>query len=435
LKDQFVGSVTIDEFDKKKKLVINPDTYEIFDLLDQKVTIGQCADMLAKRYDLDKAGVIKTVNRILEEFIDNGMISLQDSPPAGETPKVPDCLRLNHHFSLDAVAVNLLAKCNLKCLHCYGESGITRKEKLAKETVFSIIDQLKELHCSEINFTGGEVFLYQDLFDILAYARRKNFKVALMTNGTLVTPGIVKRLKKIGHMEIQVSIDGTTAEIHDLFRGVKGSFKKSMRALKMLKEAGFSMDINFVAHKKNCDSLPAMHNLADGIGTKLSVDPLIRLGNAVRHLDDFYIEPDIYYDVYRKLRKNRSSLGNDSANNKGKKNRPEKYIERCSAGATSIAIKANGDVLPCEIFPQIDKFIMGNIYKTSLEEIVYNFDREKRIADFNALNLKKCKNCELIAECAGGCMVVAYVESGSFNELDPFTCARFRALNGIEKQN
>jgi radical SAM protein with 4Fe4S-binding SPASM domain len=430
LKDQFAGSVTINEFDTKKELAINPDTYEILELLDQKLSIPQCADILAKRYDLDKAALTKTVNRILDEFIENGMISLQDSLPAGRKRQVPDCLRLDHDFSLNTVAINVLTKCNLKCLHCYGEFGITRNEKLEKETVFSIIDQLKELHCSEINFTGGEVFLYQDIFDILEYAKRKNLKVSLMTNGTLVTPDIVERLKKIGYMKIQVSIDGTTAEIHDLFRGVKGSFKKSMRALKMLKEAGFSMEIAFVAHKKNCDSVPAIYDLADEMGVELKVGPLVKLGNAVRHLDDFYIEPAVYYDIYRTIRKNRLRTDNDSVNNESKKNPPEKYLERCIAGAKSIAIKANGDILPCEIFPQIDKFIMGNIYKASLKEIVYNFDREKRITDFNALSLKKCKNCELITTCKGGCMATAYAETGSFNELDPFSCARHRALNG-----
>jgi radical SAM protein with 4Fe4S-binding SPASM domain len=436
-KSEFFGSISIDEFNTKRELTVNSDTYEVLEMLDKKITIGQCADMLSRKYEIDKVAMYETINLILDDFTENGMISLHDSPPAGEKRQVPDCLRLKHDFFLKSAAINLLSKCNLECRHCYGEYGITRNEILEKETVFSILDQMKELQCREISFTGGEIFLYpgQGVFDILEYARQRNFKISLMTNGTLFTPEIVKKLEKIGHMEIQISIDSTNAEIHDLFRGVKGSFKKSLRGLKMLKEAGFTMELAFVIHKKNCDSIQAIHELAAELGIKLHLGPLFKYGNAVKCLDDYYLEPSSYYDVYKTVRKNQAKIDKGTGNPGDKEAPNGKYLERCDAGARTIAIKANGDVYPCEIFPQEDKFIMGNIYKGRLADIVYNFDREKSIADFNALNLAKCKSCQLVTKCTGGCMSIAYAESGSLNEPDPFSCAKHSALEGKSMQD
>ena len=292
----------------------------------------------------------------------------------------------------------------------------------------ALLDQLKDLHCTEVSFSGGEVFLHENFLDILEYAHGYNFKLSFLTNGTLITPDLVEKLKKIGHMKIQVSIDGHSAGIHDAFRGVKGSFEKAVRAVKMLKNAGFSLVISHVVNQTNYKFIQAMADLANEHKVSLKSGPLVKYGNAVCNLDELYIDPGTYYDMYKASKLNHPD--ESPRQNGDNDNSPADYIERCAAGKRSFTIKANGDVLPCGILPQTDKFIMGNIYRSGIKEIVYNFDREKRIADFNALNLKKCKECGSVAACKGGCPAMAYFESGRLDELDPFSCAKYRALEG-----
>jgi radical SAM protein with 4Fe4S-binding SPASM domain len=429
LVDQFIGTVTIDSFDNKEIMAVNQDAYEILELLDHNVTIGECIDTLAEKYEVEKKILTTTITSIINELVKKGMGEISQSAPGKKQPVVPACLKLESDFPVNAANIDLLSKCNLKCKHCYGEYGIDRDEVLSTDTVFSLLDQLKDLHCTEVSFSGGEVFLHENFPDILEYAHGYNFKLSFLTNATLITPDVVEGLQKIGHMTIQVSLDGHCAEIHDAFRGVKGSFEKAFRALKMLKKAGFSLVISHVVNQTNYKSIEAMSDLANELNISLKSGPLVKYGNAVSNLEEVYINPETYYDMYKTSRLNHPEESPKQNGDDDNSSTSTDYIERCAAGKRSFTIKTNGDVLPCEIFPQTDKFIMGNIYRSGIREIVYNFDREKRMADFNALNLQKCKSCELVAKCKGGCLAMAYFERGSLDVLDPFSCAKHRALN------
>jgi radical SAM protein with 4Fe4S-binding SPASM domain len=423
LKDQFIGEATLNIQGSEKTTNINSDAFEILELLDRDYTIGKCTEILANKYGMDKKILSEVTVGIVKEFIENNMAELSETAIKKE-PVVPACL--DNNFLIKAVNIELLSKCNLKCRHCYGEFGPESSAELSTDTVISILDQLKILQCRNIIFTGGEVLLRDDFLDILEYGDQHNFGLSFLTNGILVTPGMAERLSKIEGLAIQVSIDGSTAELHDALRG-KGSFRRAMQGLELLKYTGCELYIAAVLNKINYKTIEEMSELAKRVNAQLNIAIMLKSGQATRNLDELYIEPSLYYDICKNG--NSDHLPSSIPAHESNDTPSDGYINRCNAGKKRFSIRANGDIVTCHFFPQIDKFLMGNIYQSDIADILHNYNREERLGDLNALNIKGCKNCLHVEKCKGGCVAIAYAEYGDINHPDPFSCARHRALS------
>lgn len=132
---------------------------------------------------------------------------------------------------------DITKKCNFKCKHCYSDSGEKASNELSFREVTSIVDQLIDSEVFYIYFLGGEPLMRKDIFDILSYCSENGMTAMMSTNGWFVNPEVAKELKTTGIHHVRVSLDGATAEVHDLIRGVPGAFNQALRALEFLKEA------------------------------------------------------------------------------------------------------------------------------------------------------------------------------------------------------
>lgn len=158
---------------------------------------------------------------------------------------------------------NLIRRCNLSCRHCYSTSlDIDFKDELSTEQIKATIDDLKVAHVPVIIFSGGEPLLRPDIFEITAYAKAKGFYVALSTNGTLINEDNIEQIKAADYQYVGISIDGLE-EFHDHFRRKKGSFKTSMHAIKLCKEAGIKVGMRLCLTQDNAKDLPAMLDLME----------------------------------------------------------------------------------------------------------------------------------------------------------------------------
>src|SRR3990172_4107083 len=85
-----------------------------------------------------------------------------------------------------SAVLELTYECNLRCRHCY----IVNQDRavLGTSAIFSILDELAEAGTLFLAFTGGEILLREDFFDVAEYAKRKHFALSILTNGTKVTP-------------------------------------------------------------------------------------------------------------------------------------------------------------------------------------------------------------------------------------------------------
>jgi radical SAM protein len=143
--------------------------------------------------------------------------------------------------------------CALACRHCRAEAIPRRNEhELTTEEAFTLVDAIAaEGRCIFI-LTGGDPFMRPDIFEIVGYAASKELSVAVSPSGTgRLTKVSLERLAEAGCRRMSLSIDGPTAEVHDAFRGVKGTFERTMTAAAHARAAGIDLQINTTIARHN----------------------------------------------------------------------------------------------------------------------------------------------------------------------------------------
>jgi MoaA/NifB/PqqE/SkfB family radical SAM enzyme len=164
------------------------------------------------------------------------------------------------------VKIKLLWQCNLSCSFCNLPENCT-----AMDLTFALnlVDQLASMGCGKINFSGGEVFLYDGIFELLDHAVRKSIKVNITSNGTMLDKEKIKRLRDIGINTITISLDAADANLHDKIRGVNGTWKRAVKTLVLLQKYGVKSSVNTVAHLSNMHDLDTLHTLLYGINKEI----------------------------------------------------------------------------------------------------------------------------------------------------------------------
>lgn len=192
------------------------------------------------------------------------------------TVEPSDALRYSRHsgrlpshllqFSKDkkpVVVWNMTRRCNLKCVHCYARSeDISYDNELSHEQSIAMIDDLAEFGVPVLLFSGGEPTVHPRLVEYAEYAVSKGMRAVISTNGTLITKEKAKIFKEIGLSYVGISLDGLE-ETHDKFRGVKGSYKKAMAAIKNCQEAGIKVGLRFTINKRNVKDIPGIFDLLE----------------------------------------------------------------------------------------------------------------------------------------------------------------------------
>ena len=172
-------------------------------------------------------------------------------------------------FSLDDDSTRILweitSKCNLKCKHClYYSSDNHLKKDMSKDEIFKVIEDIStDKTVKAIWLSGGEPLLNPDLLEIISKISSCGIKPSLSTNGTLVSSKeYAMELHRRGVDYVHLSIDGVTAEVHDEFRNVQGSFEKVMNAVDFLNHAGIVIGVTFMVTEQSIDSVEKMIALA-----------------------------------------------------------------------------------------------------------------------------------------------------------------------------
>jgi len=170
------------------------------------------------------------------------------------------------HFSRDkrpVVVWNVTRRCNLKCVHCYASSADRAyRGELTTDEAFGVIDGLAEFGVPVVLFSGGEPLTRPDLFELSARAVDRGMRAVLSTNGTLLTPDLIRRVKEQGFSYVGVSLDGVRAT-HDRFRGVEGAFERSLAAIRAARDAGVRVGVRYTITRHNQQDLPALLELLE----------------------------------------------------------------------------------------------------------------------------------------------------------------------------
>jgi len=190
--------------------------------------------------------------------------------------RVPALIEQFEH-GLDApicLTWELTYACNLACVHCLSSSGKRDPGELSTRQCKDIIDELERMQVFYVNIGGGEPTVRPDFWELVDYATEHHVGVKFSTNGVRITPEVAARLAASDYVDVQISLDGATAEVNDAVRG-PGSFAMAVRALENLAAAGFrDAKISVVVTRHNVDQLDEFAALASRYGATLRITRL-----------------------------------------------------------------------------------------------------------------------------------------------------------------
>ncbi|MFY9743877.1 MAG: radical SAM protein [Candidatus Sulfotelmatobacter sp.] len=186
--------------------------------------------------------------------------------------------------------------CNLRCIHCRASATeLSSPDDLSTESAKAIIDQIAEVSNPILVLSGGEPLFRKDIFELAQYGTKKGLRVALATNGTLVTKEVARKIAASGVKRIAISLDGADAPTHDTFRGIPGAFDAALIGFRNLKELGLSVQINTTIARHNAHQLPNVLDLARSIGADaLHTFLLVPVGCGVDIAAEQMVPPEEY---------------------------------------------------------------------------------------------------------------------------------------------
>jgi radical SAM protein with 4Fe4S-binding SPASM domain len=186
--------------------------------------------------------------------------------------------------------------CNLRCIHCRATATeLSSPTDLPTAKALDIIDQIVTVSNPILVLSGGEPLYRSDIFQLARYASDKGLRVALATNGTLVTKEVARMIADSAIKRVSISLDGADAATHDSFRGIPGAFEAALYGFRNLKEVGMSVQINMTIARHNAEQLPRVLELAKTIGADaLHTFLLVPVGCGVDIAADQMVPPEEY---------------------------------------------------------------------------------------------------------------------------------------------
>lgn len=336
------------------------------------------------------------------------------------------------------VTLELTQECNIRCVHCYNfdrDQPIDKSQKTAPGchpvnstfqpnlTLEEIRDVMRQVHkagCLFLSLTGGEVFSYPHLFEVLEEAASLNFAVLILTNGTMLRPGVVGRLAGFRNLLcVSVSLYGASAEVHDRVTQVVGSFRRTWDGIKRLRAQGLTVRVKFIVMRQNAHEVDAMLANARSQDLPFLVDMTItqRHDGTAGSLAA-RISPAEIAALYRGPLREFVPKGKFSE---------DSWACNCARG--NCAITAVGDVQPCISVPMRG----GNIRESSFREIWDSSPVFKRIRGLELSDFPSCAPCKDKGFC-GRSRGASYTFSGSYTGIDPFLCEAAVAARKVSEE-
>lgn len=308
--------------------------------------------------------------------------------------------------------------CNLSCIHCLSSSGRRDPNELSTQQCEELIDEFQRMQIFYVNIGGGEPTIRRDFWHLLDYAVDRKVGVKFSTNGSQITPSRAEQLAGSDYIDVQVSLDGATAEVNDRVRG-RHSFATAMAALDNLASAGFAnAKISVVITRENIHQLDAFKAIADARGATLRLTRLRPSGRGVDVWDELHPTAAQQRHLYEwLLAAGEGVLTGDSFFHLAGYGSPLPGLNMCGAGRVVCLIDPVGDVYACP-FAIHDRFRAGNVVAGGGFATVW---RESALfVDLRgAESSGACTSCSAYDACRGGCMAAKFFTGLPLDGPDP----------------
>src|SRR6266480_421185 len=251
--------------------------------------------------------------------------------------------------------------CNLACVHCLSSSGRRDPRELSTARCRALIDEMERMQVFYVNIGGGEPTVRPDFWDLVGYATSHHVGVKFSTNGVKITPAVARRLAASDYVDVQISLDGATAEVNDAVRGT-GSHATALRAIRNLADAGFrGFKISVVVTRHNAGQLDGFKEIADGHGAQLRLTRLRPSGRGADVWHDLHPTADQQRQLYDWLMAHGEQvLTGDSFFHLGGYGAALPGLGMCGAGRVVCLIDPVGDIYACP-FAIHKNFLAGNV--------------------------------------------------------------------------
>jgi mycofactocin radical SAM maturase len=327
-------------------------------------------------------------------------------------------------YGLDApicLTWELTYACNLACTHCLSSSGRRDPRELSTAECQAVIDELERMQVFYVNIGGGEPTVRSDFWDLVDYATRHHVGVKFSTNGVKITPVIAARLAASDYVDVQVSLDGATADVNDAVRGA-GSYATARRAMGNLADAGFGeFKISVVVTRHNAGQLDEFKAIADGYGAQLRLTRLRPSGRGAEVWDELHptaTQQRALYDWL--LGHGEGVLTGDSFFHLAGYGESLPGLNLCGAGRVVCLIDPVGDVYACP-FAIHDNFLAGNVRDTGFDKV---WRESELFADLRRPQSGgACTSCSAFDSCRGGCLAAKFFTGLPLDGPDP-ECVR-----------
>ncbi|MDD2319287.1 MAG: radical SAM protein [Geobacteraceae bacterium] len=335
------------------------------------------------------------------------------------------------------IAWEVTQRCNLKCVHCRCSATEDSSEgDFTSEEGKRLLRDIAEFSKPVVVLSGGEPLLRPDIFELASFGTSLGLRMCMATNGALVNDEICRCMQEAGIRMVSLSLDGSTAAIHDDFRQCSGAFDGAVRAAEVFRRNGQKFLINSSFTKRNQADIPNVFRLAKSLGAVAwYLFMIVPTGRGEEILDELISKEDYeqilewhyqqeknedailmrptcaphYYRVVPQRAKaegitfERRSLSFSTGGGKG-----------CIAAQSICLIDCFGNVKPCSYFPRS----AGNVKQTPFREIWENSALFRELRDFKSYK-GKCGVCEFLNVC-GGCRARADAVYGDYLEEEPF---------------
>ena len=309
--------------------------------------------------------------------------------------------------------------CNLSCVHCLSSSGRRDPRELSTEECKAVIDELERMQVFYVNIGGGEPTVRSDFWELLDYATAHHVGVKFSTNGIKITPDVATKLAANDYVDVQISLDGATAEVNDFVRGPR-SYETALRALQNLSDAGMrNFKISVVCTRQNIPQLDEFKAIADRYGAQLRLTRLRPSGRGADVWDELHPTQAQQRELYDWLvAHGEDVLTGDSffhLNALGSDALPG--LNLCGAGRVVCLVDPVGDVYACP-FAIHEEFLAGNVRGDGgFKEVWQNSELFTRLREPQSGGA--CTSCQFFDTCKGGCMAAKFFTGLPLDGPDP----------------
>lgn len=388
-----------------REYVVNYIEYRILELCDGSHTLTDIAGIIEQDLGKTKTEAAVDTAIFLDKMYKAGIIAWRNR-------------RVNYSKTCSHPSIvfwDITNECNLCCAHCYNPNERFRKDELSNEEIKRILEEISVFGVKKIVFSGGEPLLRKDFLDIANYASSLKFKsIGMATNGTLIDRETA-RLLRAANLDIQVSIDGDSAEIHDLMRGVKGAFDRAVHGIKLLLEEGNRVSVCTTATKLNVYRIDGIIRLMRDLGIEnYRVQSFMPIGRGKMNVETLRLPPRKMKELAEFLQSKNISCDTYEFTLKPPPNEIVDFYESgaCSAATYSCSITPEGNIVPCTHFWGMNG---DNLRDHSFQWI---WENSKLLNYFRSILLDDvkghCRDCKWLSLCHGGCKAENYANGDIF---------------------